>query len=134
MRDDSFGWMVGPGTLEEKLHEYERREGYVPLAELELPPWRRVRRQCRTCPGTATSLIRSDRLFWWTCEAHYEETMDELTEANGGAVGLSARMDWGRWVRSLYWRPRNRIRSMLDGWQRPGRTGRPRKQHTEEET
>jgi hypothetical protein len=24
--------------------------------------------------------------------------------------------------------------STLDGWQRPGRTGRPRKQHTEEET
>jgi hypothetical protein len=114
MRDDSFGWMVGPGTLEEKLHEYERREGYVPLAELELPPWRRVRRQCRTCPGTATSLIRSDRLFWWTCEAHYEETMDELTEANGGPLlAPSHRVDVG---------------------QRPGRTGRPRKQHTEEET
>jgi hypothetical protein len=31
--------------------------------------------------------------------------------------------------RSPYW-----WASTLDGWQRPGRTGRPRKQHTEEET
>lgn len=98
------------------------------------PPWRRgFAGRCRRCDSDAThgietktddrmalavgrngvaTLLTSEVMYTLVCGEHLDEIMDDYCERFGWTTSVPlAPRSWGYWLRSLYWRPVNRLRS-----------------------